>query len=123
LRKAGLSEKKLDFSSIGLAVGSLSENKIKAREEKSNFLQRNLILKLTQFPEVIEDIAKDYQAHRLTTYVYELAKVFTDFYENAPVLKAESEKLKKSRLALVFITRKILEKTLNLMGISAPEKM
>ncbi len=85
--------------------------------------EKNLILKLIQFPEIIEDIAKDYQVHRLTTYVYELAKVFTDFYENVPVLKAETEDLKKSRLALVLITRKILEKNLSLMGISAPDKM
>jgi len=123
LKKAGSVAKKLDFSSIGLAVGSLSKNKIEAREEKSNFLQRSLILKLIQFSEIIEDISKDYQVHRLTTYVYELAKVFTDFYENVPVLKAETAELKKSRLALVSISRKILEKSLSLMGISAPLKM
>ncbi len=85
--------------------------------------EKNLILKLIQFPEIIEDIVKDYQVHRLTTYVYELAKVFTDFYENVPVLKAESEELKRTRLALVFIARKILEKNLSLMGILAPDKM
>ncbi len=85
--------------------------------------EKNLILKLIQFPEIIEDIAKDYQVHRLTTYVYELAKVFTDFYENAPVLNAESGDLKKSRLALVSISCDILEKSLFLMGISAPERM
>jgi arginyl-tRNA synthetase len=89
----------------------------------SGGFERNLILKLIQFPEIIEDIAKDYQVHRLTTYVYELAKVFTDFYENVPVLKAENEELKKSRLALVFVSRKILEKSLSLMGISAPQRM
>ena len=88
-----------------------------------NKQERNIILKLIQFPEIIKDIAKDYQVHRLTTYVYELAKVFTDFYENVPVLKAESEELKKSRLVLVSITRNILQKSLSLMGISAPDKM
>ena len=89
----------------------------------SGGFERNLILKLIQFPEIIEDIVEDYQVHRLTTYVYELAKIFTDFYENAPVLKAETKELKKSRLALVMITKKILNQALNLMGISAPEKM
>lgn len=88
-----------------------------------NKQERNLILKLIQFPEIIEDIAKDYQVHRLTTYVYELAKIFTDFYENVPVLKAETKELKKSRSALVAITKKILNQTLNLMGISAPKRM
>jgi arginyl-tRNA synthetase len=85
--------------------------------------ERNLILKLIQFSEIIEDIARDYQAHRLATYVYELAKVFTDFYENAPVLAAETKDLKKSRLALVSIAKNILQKSLSLMGILAPDKM
>ena len=88
-----------------------------------NIQEKNLILKLIQFPEIIEDIAKDYQVQRLTTYAYELAKVFTDFYEKVPVLKAETEDLKKSRLNLVFNTRKILNQVLGLLGISAPEKM
>jgi arginyl-tRNA synthetase len=85
--------------------------------------ERKLILKLIQFPEIIEDIAKDYQVHRLTIYIYELAKTFTDFYENVRVLNAENEELKKARLSLVFITRQTLERALSLLGISAPKKM
>jgi arginyl-tRNA synthetase len=132
LRKAGLLAKNLDFSSPAFIFKYTNDPTANPKEEKSNFspmkeksnfLQRNLILKLIQFPEIIEDISKDYQVHRLTTYVYELAKVFTDFYENVPVLKAETEELKKSRLALVFVSRNILEKSLSLMGISAPLKM
>jgi len=124
LRKAGLT-KKIGFSSIGLAVGSLMFLKIKAGEEKPIFLpyERSLILKLIQFPEIIEDIVKDYQIHRLTTYVYELAKVFTDFYENVPVLKAETNELKNSRLSLISKARGILRQSLVLMGISTPEQM
>ncbi len=85
--------------------------------------ERALILKLIQFPEIIEDISKDYQTHRLTTYVYELAKVFTEFYENVPVIKAEGEKLKKARLALVSATKIVLGRSFGLLGISIPEKM
>ena len=85
--------------------------------------ERNLILKLMQFREVVEDISKDYQVHRLTTYVYELAKIFTEFYENVPVLAAETNEIKKFRLALVSASQKILGKSLGLMGISAPQKM
>ncbi len=116
-------EGKRKFFSFGLAVGTLTYSKMKAQEKNFLFPEQNLILKLIQFPEVIEDIVKDYQVHRLTTYAYELAKTFTDFYENVPVLAAESEELKKSRLVLVSISRNILEKSLSLMGISAPEKM
>ncbi len=85
--------------------------------------EHNLILKLIQFPEIIDDIAKDYAVHRLTTYTHELAQTFTDFYENVPVLNAETGELKKARLALVSITRRVLERALTLLGISAPSKM
>lgn len=94
-----------------------------AGKQNLNNHERNLVLKLIQFPEVVEDIAKDYQVHRLTTYAYELAQIFTDFYENVPVLKAETEELKKNRLALVALTRMILGRALGLLGISSPKEM
>ena len=81
---------------------------------------RNLIVKLIQFPEIIEDTAKDYQVHRLTTYAYELANEFSQFYRDVKVIGSENE---KELVALVALTRNTLAKTLNLLGISAPEKM
>lgn len=81
---------------------------------------RNLVLKLIQFPEIIEDTAKDYQVHRLTTYAYELASEFSQFYRDIKVIGSENE---KELIALVALTRKILADTLALLGISAPEKM
>jgi arginyl-tRNA synthetase len=83
-------------------------------------LVRNLVVKLIQFPEIIEDTAKDYQVHRLTTYVYELANEFSQFYRDVKVIGSENE---KELVALVELTRKILADTLGLLGISAPEKM
>ncbi|MFC1757099.1 arginine--tRNA ligase [Patescibacteria group bacterium] len=93
------------------------------QSSKNSDSARNLLLKLIQFPEIIQDISKDYQVHHLTTYIYELAQIFTNFYENVPVLNAESEELTKQRLSLVFATRQILEKGLSLLGISAPKQM
>ena len=126
LKKAGIRSPSPKFFVMSRPAKAGLDLTLPAHQSK-NFgparYERNLILKFIQFPEIIEDIVKDYQIHRLTTYVYELAKVFTDFYENAPVLKAETEELKKSRLILVLITRKILEKSLSLMGIFAPQRM
>ena len=85
--------------------------------------ERALILKLVQFPEIIEDVSKDYQVHHLTTYVYELAGAFTDFYENVQVLNAETDDLKEARVFLVCATGQILERALNLLGITAPVRM
>jgi len=110
------------MSSI-LAKSEVRSTKFETKFENLNTQERNLILKFIQFKEVIEDTAGDYQVQRLTTYAYELAKVFTDFYENVRVLEAETEELKENRLALVFTAREILKKVLNLLGISAPEKM
>jgi len=81
---------------------------------------RKLILKLIQFPEIVEDSANDYQMQRLTTYVYELAGEFSQFYRDVRVIGSENE---KELIALVVLTRKILADTLKLLGISAPEKM
>lgn len=105
LKKAKEKKRKIDFSSLGLA-------------EKSTLF---LVKKLIQFPEVIEDIAEDYQIHRLTTYVYQLATIFNIFYRDVKVLgSGENE---PSRLVLVAQSRQILSKCLSLLGLSAPEKM
>ncbi len=82
-----------------------------------------LIKKILQLTEVIEDIANDYQVHRLTRYAYELAQTFTDFYEKHLVVDPKNKELTQARLALVLLTKKTIKKTLSLMGISAPEKM
>jgi arginyl-tRNA synthetase len=81
---------------------------------------RNLILKLIQLPEVVEDIANDYQVQRLTAYAYELASEFSQFYRDVKVIGSKNE---KELIALVALTRQILADTLKLLGISFPEKM
>ncbi|MDO8523235.1 MAG: arginine--tRNA ligase [bacterium] len=82
-----------------------------------------LIKKILQLHEIIEDITDDYQAHRLTKYVYELAQTFTNFYEKCLVIDTKNKELTQARLALVSATKKTLKQTLTLMGIAAPEKM
>src|SRR3990167_4263708 len=82
----------------------------------------SLIKKLIQFPEVVEDIAKDYHVHRLPRYAYELARAFHNFYEKERII-GEDKKLMGARLALARAAQIVLRNTLDLMGISAPEKM
>ncbi|MFQ6049589.1 MAG: arginine--tRNA ligase [Candidatus Paceibacterales bacterium] len=82
----------------------------------------NLIKQLIRFPEIIEDTAKDYQVQRIPQYAIELATVFHQFYRDCQVL-TEDENLKKARIALILATKIVLKNTLNLMGISAPERM
>jgi len=81
-----------------------------------------LIRQLMRFPEVIEDTAKDYQIQRLPQYAVDLATVFHQFYRDCHVI-SEDKNLTQARLRLVSATKIVLNNTLSLMGISAPEKM
>jgi len=82
----------------------------------------SLIRQLIKFPEIIEDTAQDYQVQRLPYYALELANVFHQFYEQCRVL-VEDRELTQARISLVKAVQIVLENTLELMGISAPEKM
>ena len=82
----------------------------------------NLIRKLIEYPEILSDIAKTYEVHRLPRYALELAREFHNFYEKERVI-TEDEKLTSARLALVEATKIVLANALNLMGIKSPDKM
>ncbi|MFC1700938.1 arginine--tRNA ligase [Patescibacteria group bacterium] len=83
----------------------------------------NLIRQLIKFSEIIEDTTRDYQVQRLPYYAIELANRFHKFYEDCRVLDDNNLKLMMARLSLIKATQIILKNTLNLMGVSAPEKM
>lgn len=83
----------------------------------------SLIKKILQLPEIIEDIAQDYQVHHLPRYAYKLAQTFTNFYEKHRVVDAKNPDLTAARLFLVRSTLNAVRHTLSLMGIDAPEKM
>jgi len=82
----------------------------------------NLMKELIRFPEIIEDTAKDYQVQRLPQYAVETATAFHRFYRDCRVISDDKE-LSRVRLSLVLAAKIVLKNTLDLMGISAPEKM
>ena len=75
---------------------------------------------LYRFPEVVEHSAQDYAPHHLCTYLYELAATFNNFYNQVKIIGAPDEAY---RLALTTATAQILGTGLDLLGISAPERM
>jgi arginyl-tRNA synthetase len=101
-----------------------SKLKVKKEDEKieKNPAELKLAKKLISFPEIIEDTAKDYQLQRIPQYATDLATAFHHFYQVSRVI-SEDGIVDKKRLELISATKIILENTLNLMGISAPEKM
>jgi arginyl-tRNA synthetase len=85
--------------------------------------ERALALRILQFDSAVWDALDKYSPHRLCTYLYDLASDFTAFYEHCPVLKAESEKVRRSRLVLCDITARVMHSGLGMLGIRAPEQM
>lgn len=81
-----------------------------------------LIKQLIRFPEIIEDTAKDYQVQRIPQYAIDLATSFHQFYRDCRVI-SDDENLSRARLGLILATQTVLKNALNLMGVSAPEKM
>ena len=85
--------------------------------------ERALALRLLQFDAAVWDALDKYSPHRLCTYLYDLASEFTTFYEHCPVLRADSDQLRDSRLFLCDATARIMHAGLSVLGIRAPEMM
>ncbi len=85
--------------------------------------ERALALRLLQFDAAVWDALDKYSPHRLCTYLYDLASEFTTFYEHCPVLRADSDQLRDSRLFLCDATARIMHAGLSILGIRAPEMM
>ncbi len=86
-------------------------------------VEKNIVKRLLFFPEVIKEAAIHYEPHRIASYLIELAHDFNSFYQNIPVLKAESEDVLLSRLKLVEAVSIIIKTGLGLLGIEVMEKM
>lgn len=85
--------------------------------------ERALALKLVQFHEALDQAARECRPNFLTQYLFETANCFSTFFEECPVLKAESEALRTSRLLLADLTARIISQGLELLGIQTIEQM
>lgn len=78
---------------------------------------------LAHFPLIIDEAAHSFKPHLITQYLFETASLFNQFYRDCPVISAESENLKQSRLAFVLSTKIVLENGLTLLGIETLDEM
>jgi len=85
--------------------------------------ERALSLKLLQLPQVVNAVGESLEPHRLCNYLYELASAYHRFYERCPVLSADDEQLRASRLQLCDLTARTLRTGLGLLGIATVEQM
>ncbi|MBV4365140.1 arginine--tRNA ligase [Erwinia phyllosphaerae] len=82
-----------------------------------------LAVRLLQFEETITQVARDGTPHVMCAYLYDLAGLFSGFYEHCPILAAEDETTKQSRLKLALLTAKTLKQGLDTLGIDTVERM
>ncbi|MXR69303.1 MULTISPECIES: arginine--tRNA ligase [Shewanella] len=110
-RVAGIFKRATDIDLTGASI--------KLEHDK----EKELGNKLAQFAEVLGRMVAKGQPHALCGYLFELAGAFSSFYEACPVLAADSEDEKKSRLLLAQLTAKTLKQGLDLLGIETLERM
>ena len=85
--------------------------------------ERALAMSLLRYPESLEQAARDYRPNILTNYLFELANSYNSFFRDCPVLKAPSESMRASRLALCELTARTIKHGLWLLGIQTVERM
>ena len=102
----------VDASQVANAAISLGES-----------AERELALSILGFADVVAEVAAGSTPHRLCTYLFDLAQAFTSFYEQCPVLIAETPELRDSRLRLSAIVLEVLQAGLGVLGIRVPERM
>lgn len=86
--------------------------------------ERALGLHLDQFGEVIAETAAEYAPHKLAAYLYQLASLYTTFYDQCPVIKpAPAQDVAENRLFLCDLTARTLHQGMALLGIRTPERL
>ncbi len=85
--------------------------------------EQELAGKLLQFPETLQGVVNNGMPSILCTYLYELAGLFSSFYEACPILNSDSEEERQSRVKLAWLTARTLREGLGLLGIRVVEKM
>ncbi|GAA2225299.1 arginine--tRNA ligase [Streptomyces indiaensis] len=85
--------------------------------------ERALGLHLDAFGDTVFEAAAEYAPHKLAAYLYQLASLFTTFYDKCPVLKAETQEQIENRLFLCDVTARTLHRGMALLGIRTPERL
>lgn len=85
--------------------------------------EQDLAARLAQFGETVNTVADKGTPHVLCAYLYDLAGLFSSFYENCPILAAENPEQQQSRLRLAALTGRTLKQGLQLLGLDTLERM
>lgn len=100
--------------------GSLDGLTIRPAE---NEYEKALMLQVLKFNDVFGAVYEETAPHKLCAYIYELANEFNKFYHETKILSEEDEEKKAGYIALLVLTRRVLETCIDLLGFEAPERM
>ena len=85
--------------------------------------EKDLMLELTRFAGVITSSYEELAPHRICAFIYDVCNSFNRFYHETRILTEEDAQKKDGWIALLLLTRRILETCIDLLGFEAPEKM
>lgn len=91
--------------------------------EAAGSSEKELEMALVQFNTMIQSAAEEIAPHKVCAYIYDLANAFNHFYHETKILSEEDGARRESLIALLALTRDVLETCIDLLGFSAPEKM
>lgn len=100
--------------------GSLNGLKVRDAESES---EKALVMQLAAFQATIESACAEIAPHKICAYIYDLANAFNKFYHETRILAEENEEKKTGLIALLLLTKDILETCIDMLGFSAPERM
>ena len=82
-----------------------------------------LMLEVAKFNQVIENAFEELAPHKICAYIYDLSNAFNHFYHETKILSEENEEKRAGYIALLAITKKVLEACIDMLGFEAPERM
>ena len=85
--------------------------------------EKALMLEAAKFGSVMENVYEELAPHKICAYIYDLANAFNRFYHETKILSEEDETKKKSYIALLNLTKEVLEECIDMLGFKAPERM
>ena len=100
--------------------GNLAETSLR---EAENAAEKALMIQLAGFNAMMQAACQETAPHKVCAYIYDLANDFNHFYHETKILGEEDEKKKEGLIALLVLTRDILETCIDVLGFSAPERM
>lgn len=105
------------YEEMGNTLEGLEVNPANTESEKA------LMLEAAKFNSVIEFAYEELAPHKICAYIYDLANAFNRFYHEVKILGEEDTDVKKGYIALLKVTKKVLELCIDMLGFEAPERM